>query len=99
MPLEHFFRSSALFCIYRLHPISCSAGSVSTFTRLLSAPSKFRYPLDITNSDSEDHKAEQRDDFELTGVTRLQGERQKALPKLKEFLNELWALAWQVCSL
>lgn len=48
---------------------------------------KFRCPLDITNSDSEDRKAEQRGDFELTGVTRLQGERQEALPKLKKFFN------------
>ena len=73
MSLENFFRSSALFCIYRLHPISCSADSLSTFTWLSSASSKFRYPLDITNSGSEDHKAEQRGDFEPTGVARLQG--------------------------
>ena len=62
MSLENVFRSSALFCIYRLH---LHTVIVSLFKISISAR--------LTNSDSEDHKAEQRDDFELTGVTRLQG--------------------------
>jgi len=69
MPLEHFFQSSALFYIYCLYLILYLAGLVSTFTQLLLASLKFRYPLNIINLNNENRKAEQYGDFELIGIT------------------------------